>query len=230
MNETIWLLQIILGTSCILWAAKYHMDTLIDSLPLLPIAMNLYVTKMILLGGHILPSGDSLAVMFGLGLNVVAYQKGNDLAMKILNRSLIAMVIWFTLTLAHVALTPLDGHPISEAHQLVFTQTPWICIASWISFYTSQGLERYVFSRMITRSPFFYANAVSTLISQSLDTILFTIIGLYFQPIDFMTVILWSLLIKGIAWLISNAGVHLIYESNLARRIPLRSSQTIQTQ
>ena len=174
---------------------------------------------MVSLWGQALPCGDALAVMYGLGLNIIAHRKGDQAAFHVLHQSLLMLMVWSAITLTHVVFTPLPHHAISEAHQLIFSQTPWICLASWFSFYIAQTLERFIYKKLIAKYAFSKANALSTLLSQTVDTVLFTLIGLYHQPIDFITVIAWSLFIKTLAWSISNAGVHIFYENNSGRRI-----------
>lgn len=218
-NEILWLIELCIGICWILWIAQHHLPTLINFLPLLPIAMNLHVTKTIPLWGHSIPCGDMLAVMYGLGLNIVAHKKGNKAANITLQRSLHAVLIWSVLTLAHTAFRPTPNEPLNAAHQLLFMQTPWICLVSWSTFYTTQAIERIIFSHLIKRYSFFFVNALSTFSSQTLDTILFTTIGLYFQNIEIRTVIAWSLFIKTLAWFISNIGVKLFYENKTSPRL-----------
>jgi uncharacterized integral membrane protein (TIGR00697 family) len=221
MNELIWCVQIILLTTGIIVLGLWRDDLLEDMLPLLPIAMNLFVTKLIPLFGHVLPSGDSLAVAYTLGLNIIAYYRGETHALHVLNRSTFLMFIWCLLCIHHVLIPPLANDALSSAHHAIFMPIPWICCASWISFYLSQRLERSIFAVLIQTQHITYTHAIATISSQIADTILFTCIGLCFQNIDTISVIAWSVVMKGVAWLVSILGVHIFYENTMAKRLSI---------
>ena len=221
MNELIWCIQIIILTSSIIILGLWREDLLEDVLPLLPIAMNIFVTKLIPLFGQTLPSGDSLAVAYTLGLNIIAYYRGEVHALHVLNRSTFLMAVWSVLCIHHVLIPPLPHDTLSMAHHLIFTPLPWICLSSWVSFYLSQRIERTLFSAMISSYSLTFTHATATIFSQVSDTILFTLIGLYFQPIHLWSVIGWSIAMKGIAWLISILGVHIFYENTVAKRLSI---------
>ena len=217
MNEAIWLAEMFIMIFMIIMIGKHRIQWLMDILPLLPITMNLFVTKIIMLFGVAVPCGDVVAIAYGLGLNIITYQLGAQTSSTILNRSILLMITWCFLAFSHVIFIPIPDHEINTAHQLLFYQTPWIYLSSLAAFYISQYADRAIFLICIKYCSFTISHALSMLFSQCIDTGLFTFIGLYYLTINPYTVILWSLTIKSIGWLISIIGVNLFYDNHSER-------------
>lgn len=219
MNEFLWLTQMSISVILVVYLGKKHSYYLKESLILLPIAMNLHVTKIITLWGKNIACGDILAITYGLGINIIAQQRGLQEAQELLYSSLRCLLVWSLITFMHTSFYPLANHEISFMHQVLLGQTTWICLSSWMSFFISQHTERYIFRKMIAKYSFTISNAISSLCSQILDTVIFTYVGLYHSIIDPYSLIMWSLWIKSIGWIISVIGVKIFYENNFKRWI-----------
>jgi len=221
MNELIWLLHIMILTVSIILIGLWKEEILCDILPIILIAMNMFVAKLLPLFGQALPAGDSLAVAYALGLNIIAYKRGESASLKVLHRSGIMMFFMSFLCVWHIMIPALPNDTLSTAHDIVFMQTPWMYMASWLSFYSAQRIERALFTSLITSCSFTLCHSISSISAHIIDTLLFTLIGLHFHAIDSITIIGWSLLIKTLAWFISVLGVHFFYENNMAKRLSI---------
>jgi uncharacterized integral membrane protein (TIGR00697 family) len=181
MNEFIfflYLLFIIFSSLCALKLGKEALFALVSSEVVL---MNLLVSEEILLFGFHATPVDALAVGTALGLNLINEYYGKQAALKAVTISSLAGLFYMFVSLLHCAYQPAPTD-LYAAHFLpVLSLAPRIIIASFIAYYITQQFEAYLyfFLKKSWLSPYFLVrNYCSLLITQALDTVLFTLVGL----------------------------------------------------
>lgn len=181
-------------------------------LALLALAMNLFVLKQISLFGLHVTTSDSLAVGYLLGLNLVQEFFGRRSARNTVWISFFISVCFVLLSQIHLAYIP-NIHDSAHPHlSYLFHPMPRILFASLISFLIVQMIDLtfFAFLRQKTEGKFLAGRiALALLLSQTLDTLLFSFLGLYGIVHSVLHIIFMSLAIKGIVILLSTPFVSL---------------------
>ena len=174
-------------------------------LGLLAVVMNLFVLKQIpLLGLHVTAS-EALVVGYLLTLNLIQEYFGKKFAQSAVKLTFLIMLFFVLLSRLHLLYKGGPNHDI-------FSPLPRLFIASLVSFFTVQLFDISLFAylrekfsgRLLTMR-----TTLSLLMSQTLDTILFTVLGLWGLVENPLHVIIFSLLIKSLIILLQAPFVSL---------------------
>lgn len=208
MNELWFIGQTGLGIVVVLFAARWHPSWLVSTLPVLPMLMNLFVGKVILLWGQSLPSGDPLMIFYSLGLNLLTHRQGPGASQKVLLDSWRISLISALLMLCHLGF---QGQDASHAHHAaVFGMNLFVQIISWVSFYASQILERRLLIQLLQKHAFVTANFFSGLFGQALDMMVFTSLIACYLGLEWNQCLLWSMKIRVLLWTLSSLGAYFV--------------------
>lgn len=181
-------------------------------LTLLAVTMNLFILKQITLFGLNVTSTDALAVGYLLGLNLIQEFFGKESARQTTWISLFLSSAFVLLSQIHLAYTP-NAHDLAHPHfAFLLAFIPRIIIASLFSFVVTQLFDLSFFGflrektagKCLTRR-----TALALILSQTMDTLLFSFLGLTGVLADIGHVILLSLAIKGFAICLSTPFVYL---------------------
>jgi uncharacterized integral membrane protein (TIGR00697 family) len=210
MNSLLLCLQVATFSGMTLAALRFGKASLTAWLAVLAACMNLFVLKQITLFGLNVTSSDALAVGYLLGLNLIQEFFGRKVARKMVWISFFASGGFILLSQMILAYTPNQfdaGHP----HLLfVFSPAPRLMIASLISFLLVQFVDLAFFQFLQTKTQGKYLTlrtTIALILSQLLDTLLFSFLGLYGLVSSLSDVILMSLAIKGIVILLTTPFV-----------------------
>lgn len=181
-------------------------------LALLSIAMNLFVLKQITLFGLSVTSSDALAVGYLLGLNLIQEFFGSKSARQTIWISLFISISFVLLSQIHLAYAP-NQYDVTQAHfSSLLTPMPRIIIASLITSLIVQLIDLSFFGFLRKKTEGRYLTGRITLaliLSQSLDTVLFSFLGLYGIVENTLHIMILSLTIKGVVILFSTPFVFL---------------------
>lgn len=210
MNCVILLFHVATICGLTLATLRFGKEFLIAWLSILSVAMNLFILKQITLFGLSVTSSDALAVGYLLGLNLIQEFFGKKIARKTI------WISFFTSSafvfLSQIALFYLPNeYDLAQSHFLfLFTPMPRIVLASLFSFLAIQLIDISFFGYLAKRTGGKYLTgriSASLLLSQTLDTLLFSFLGLFGVVEKLGHVIVLSLAIKGIVILISTPFV-----------------------
>lgn len=200
MNTIIFILHIAVICTLTLMALRCSLELMIAWISLLTITMNLFVMKQITLFGLDVTSSDALAIGYLLGLNLIQEFFGKKMAQRSVAISFFISLSFVILSYIHISYTP-NEYDTSQTHFiLLLRQVPRIFIASLISFLVVQCIDInfFGFLRKKTNGRFLVGRTVlSLLLSQTLDTFLFSFLGLYGIVNNLGHIIFLSLAIKG---------------------------------
>ncbi len=163
-------------------------------LVLLSIAMNLFVLKQVTILGLKVTASEALVVGYLLTLNLIQEYYGQKFVRYIVKLVFLSMLAFVLLSRLHLLY---QGGPNHE----IFSPLPRLFLASLASFFTVQLFDIWFFAKLRDKCSgklLTVRTTISLLLSQTLDTILFTFLGLWGLVGSPFHVIAFSLLIKSV--------------------------------
>ncbi len=182
MNEIIFLGYILAVSSAALLALRFGKEGLIGLICVQAVLVNLFVTKQISLFGFTATASDAMAVGITLSLNILQEYFQKAAALKAIWISFFCALFYTVMSILHSAYTPAATDLTSELFKTLLTPMPRLVIASLISYLIVQYSDTTLYGILKSRfgSRYFVArNYGSLALTQLLDTILFTFLGLY---------------------------------------------------
>jgi len=200
-NSFLLILHVSLVGGLTLGALRLGKEAMIAWLSLLAVALNFFVLKQTTLFGCQVTCSDALAVGYLLGLNLIQEFFGQKIARKTIWISFYISLSFVILSQIHLTYQP-NSFDLTQRHFVALLHPmPRIIAASFTSFLLVQCLDLWFFNflRSKTRGKYLTLRATIALIcSQTLDTLLFSFLGLYGLIANIHDVIFFSLIVKGI--------------------------------
>jgi uncharacterized integral membrane protein (TIGR00697 family) len=199
MNELVFVLQIGVLVGALFWAARIGKEALITLACLLAVLANFFVLKQIHLLGWNVTCSDAFAIGSIFGLNMLSQSYGKDVAKKTIWISFFGMIFYVAFSQIHLFFVP-SPHDTSQAHYIYLLKTaPRLLIASVVTFFIVQQFDIRLYGFFQKKLPRWSWQTRSTfclLISQALDTVLFSLLGLYGIINDLFSMMVVSYLVK----------------------------------
>lgn len=180
-NEVLFLTFAILLVSFNLVAFRFgktYMFVLIAAYSLL---MNIFVTKQFTLFGLDITGGNALYGATFLLTDLLSEHYSKKDALRSVFVGFMTMLVFVIATQFLIAFTPNDFDFANDAILTLFSVTPRILIGSLIAYAIAQTVDVFIYGwiRKLTKDKYlFLRNNGSTLISQFIDSVIFTAIGL----------------------------------------------------
>lgn len=181
-NELILLFYIIFVSLSALGALYLGKETLIGLVCVQAVLVNLFVTKEISLFGLSATASDALAVGIALCLNLLQEYFGRPITQKAIWGSFFCALFYTGVAFLHVLYTPVPGNIASTYFDALLSPMPRIIVASLITYIIVQQTEYKIYGYLKTRLQnqyFILRNYSSIAVTQLLDTVLFSFLGLY---------------------------------------------------
>ena len=181
MNEYIFLAHICFITTAALGALRLGKEALISLICLMCILANIFVSKQITLFGLHVTATDSLSIGACLGLNLLQEYYGRSATRQAIWLSFGAGLVCTVLSQLHLLYIPSVFDTTQEHYQALFGIMPRIMIASFTTYIVVQYIEMALYALLKRHIPHLLLtrNFCSMAICQLLDTVLFTVLGLY---------------------------------------------------
>lgn len=182
MNELIFLSQVILISSSTLAALYVSKEALISLICLQCVLANMFVLKEITLFGLTATGSDAFTVGIVLGLNLLQEYYGRSITRKTIWLSFALLIFYILLTQIHLLYIPAISDTMHDHYGALFGHMPRIIGASLLVYLVVQLFDTVIYTRL---NQWFSGNylvlriAISVAISQLLDTVLFSYLGLY---------------------------------------------------
>lgn len=182
MNELIFLGYIGIVSISALVALRLGKEALVSLICVQWVLANLFVTKQITLLGLNATTSDALAVGATLCLNLVQEYFGKELAQKTILIGFCSTLFYTVLSFLQILYCP-SLHDTAHVHFCaLLTPMPRIVVASVATYLIVQQIDFYLYGflkkRMHNRS-LTLRNYISVGITQLIDTVLFSFLGLY---------------------------------------------------
>lgn len=182
MNEFLFAIHLILIVALSRASLALGRDGLFCWVTVQPILANLFVLKQISLFGFTVTCSDVYAVGAMIGLNMLQEYHGKEAAKKAAWLCFYCLAIFVSMSMLHLLYGPDIEDTTQAAYQTILAPAPRLVLASIATFLVVQQIDIRVFGYLKTRMPeasLLTRNCISLSLSQFLDTLLFTIIGIW---------------------------------------------------
>lgn len=198
MNELLFFLHLFIVMLFVLISLKLGKEALIASIAMQAILANLFVIKQISWFGWDITCSDVFAIGSIFSLNLLREYFGLELAKKAIWVSFFAMIFFTLMSQIHLFYLPSIFDTTHTAFLQILTPTPRLLLASLITFLIVQQLDLRLFGFLKKQLsiPFWMRNAVCVTITQLLDTVLFSFLGLFSLVACLTDIILVSYFVK----------------------------------
>lgn len=194
MNELVFFASILVVIAFALGALRLGKSALIAMIALQGIVANLFVVKQMSLFGFSVTCSDVFSIGGILSLNLLQEYFGRESAAKAIQISLLALVFFACMSQIHLLYVPSAFDYTHGAFQTIFSSSARIVFASIASFYLVQKFDVRFFGLLKGRLP--VRVATSLFVSQLIDTVLFSLLGLWGLVESLSDIIFVSFLIK----------------------------------
>jgi uncharacterized integral membrane protein (TIGR00697 family) len=177
---------------------------LIAWIALQAVLSNLFVLKQINLFGLNATASDVFTIGGLLGVNILQQHYGYPAAKQAISSAFLALVFFCFVSQVHLLYVPASYDFAHAAYATLLSPTPRLLAASVISYACSQSLNVFTFKHLSQRlgpSSGLTCHVTSVLLAQTIDTVLFSYLGLYGLMHNLLQVILISSFIKTFALL-----------------------------
>lgn len=198
-NELIFALYILIVSGTTLGALWLGSHALVTFMALQWVLANLFVTKQIVLFGLTVTASDALAIGATLCLNVLQEYYGKALARQAIVISFCATIFYTALSLLQTLYCPAPQDVAHEHFCALLNPMPRLIIASMTTYLIVQLLDYKLYGflkRALPRQSLVLRNYISIGITQLLDTVLFSFLGLYGMVASLASIIIVSYTIK----------------------------------
>jgi len=181
-NEFIFFLHVCAITISIAWATYFGERALITLITIFIVLANLFVTQTITLVGFTATSSDVFTVGCGLALLMLQEKYGKNVAQKAVWISFGGLIITLVLAQFHLWYLPAATDFARPAFNTILGYTPRIFCASIFAYIISQYANIFLYSWLQKRALFIPTVIKTYLIlasSNLLDTLVFSVVGLY---------------------------------------------------
>lgn len=194
MNEALFLSHILIVIAFTLAALRLGKGALVALMALEGVLANLFVVKQMPLFGFAVTCSDVFAIGGILSLNLLQEYFGKDSAKQAVRISLLSLLFFACMAQIHLTYIPTSLDTTHTAFATIFSSSTRILFASLATFYLVQQIDVRLFPLLKGKLPI--RIAISLLLSQLLDTLLFTFLGLYGLVESVFDVILLSFSLK----------------------------------
>ena len=181
MNEILFFSHLFIVMLFVLISLKLGKEAVIASIAMQAILANLFVIKQISWFGWEITCSDVFAIGSIFSLNLLREYFGLKLAKKAIWVSFFAMIFFTLMSQIHLFYLPSAFDTTHSAFLQILTPTPRLLLASLTTFMIVQQLDIRLFGFLKKQPsiPFWIRNAVCVTITQLLDTVLFSFLGLF---------------------------------------------------
>lgn len=199
MNEVLFLLHVLLVMGFGFGALRMGKAALTAWVALQAVLANLFVIKQIGFFGFHVTCSDVFAIGSILGLNLLREYFGQAAAKKALWICFFTMIFFVAMAQLHLFYKPSPFDTSHAAFDTILSSSPRLLFASLSVFFLVQQIDLSLFGYLKERFrnvPLSIRNALSLSSTQLLDTVLFSIFGLWGLVAHLFDIILISFLIK----------------------------------
>ncbi|HET9843592.1 MAG TPA: queuosine precursor transporter [Gammaproteobacteria bacterium] len=181
LNNFLFLISTLLVVLFGVFTLKLGKNALIAWIALLGVLANLFVLKQIQLFGLNATASDVYAVGSLLGLNILREQYDLKTCRHAILVSFVCLIFFCLMGQVHLLYVPSAYDSTQLAYQTLLDPNVRIIVASITVFFSVQLFDVYFYSLVLKRfmKALWMRNTISLIVSQLIDTILFSFLGLY---------------------------------------------------
>jgi queuosine precursor transporter len=199
MNESLFLAHILVVLGFGMLALRFGKATLTAWVSLQAVLANLFVLKQIPFFGFHITCSDVFAIGSILGLNLLREYFGKQAAVKALWACFSSMIFFVAMAQFHLLYQPSPFDTTQGAYEILLSPSSRLLLASLFVFFIVQQIDLRIFGYLkekLSQFSLIGRNAVSLTLSQFLDTLLFSFLGLWGLVASFWDIVAISFLVK----------------------------------
>ena len=199
INELLFFFYLIIVSSANIGALWLGPEALVTFMSLQWVLANLFVSKQIVLFCLTVTASDALAIGATLCLNLIQEYYGKTVARKAIAISFCATLFYTILSLLQIWFCPASCDTAHEHFCALLTPMPRLILASMSTYLIVQVLDYYLYGflkKTLPNQSLVVRNYASIGITQLVDTVLFSFLGLYGMVSSVATIIIVSYTIK----------------------------------
>ncbi len=221
-NEILFFTHTFLVIGLVLIASRLGKAALIGLIALQAVFANLFVVKQMSLFGFSVTCSDVFAIGGILGLNLLQERYGREEANKAIKASFLGLVFFMAMSKFHLWYAPIAADLTQGAFEQILSQTTRISTASIAVYFIVQKIDLRLFGYLQALFSGKYLPlrvGVSLCLTQALDTVLFSFLGLYGLVDSIFDVIVVSFFIKCI--IISCSSFFVAFAKRVLKNVPV---------
>jgi uncharacterized integral membrane protein (TIGR00697 family) len=198
-NEIIFIIHTLIIVILSISALRLGCQALVATLSLFSVLSNMFIAKQIMFFGFSVTCCDVYAVGSILCLNILQEFFGKKNAFRAILTSFFCLIIFLLMSQLHLWYLQNTFDTTQHHYQAILSIMPRITAASIFSYLVVQILDTHIFSllkKICAGRLFTLRTSLSLVFSQTLDTVLFSVLGLYGNVASITHVIIVSLAIK----------------------------------
>ena len=206
MNEYLFIFHVFLIVVFLLLALRLGENYLLAFVSLLAILANLFVIKQIDLFSKTVTCSDAYIVGAVLGQNLLQEYFSKKASLKAIKITFFSMIFFLVMAKVHLLYNPSIFDNTQDSFQAILKQSPRIILSSITVFFIASRFDVIFFGflKKIFKDKFLvFRMGFSAILTQLLDTTLFTFLALFKEAKSILDIILFSFIIKCIIILIA---------------------------
>jgi len=199
MNESLFFIHIAVAICFILLACKRGKEALCALFALQVVLANLFVFKQITFAHLTITCTETLTIGSMLTLNVLQEAYGKKTARRAISTTFLLLIFFAAMATFHLLYRPSPFDTTHVAYMRILSHGPRVVFASLAVTFVVQHIDVALYGAFQKRMPESWViprTVGSLLITQLLDTVLFSFVGLYGLVANIWHIILASTLIK----------------------------------
>jgi uncharacterized integral membrane protein (TIGR00697 family) len=198
VNQLLFLSQLLLSLLFTLGALRLGREALIASAAFQALFANLFLLKQIELMGLTVTASDGFAVGSMLALNLLRQVYGKESAHKCIHVSFFCLLAFALFSQLHLLYVPSSADGAHGAYEVLLAPAPRLFFSSLLTFWVAQQVDLWVFGKLPEGWSFGWRSGISLTVALALDTVLFTVMGLYGLVSAIGDVIVFSFCVKAV--------------------------------
>jgi len=210
VNELIFIFHCLIIASSSLFALFLGSYGLVAFICIQCILANLFVIKQITLFGYTATCSDAFTVGATLGLNLLQEYFGKEITKKAIVINFFLLIFYLIVSQIHLIYIPTNFDTTQQHFMSILSAMPRIVIASVSVYFLVQMLDYYIYGilkRKFHQKYIIFRNYFSIAFCQLIDTVLFSLFGLYGVVENIWHIIFISYAIKLISIIIATPFV-----------------------
>ena len=182
MNEIIFFVHIIVLIVALLTALRIGITAVVALICIFTAFMNIFVVKQIILFGFTVTPTDAFTVAISIGLNLIQEYKNQAAAQRAIIISFFTAIVVLAISSLHLLYTPSPTDTMHNHFFMIFSFLPRIVIASVVTYLCVMYVDTILYGILKKKFDNRYLvgrNYISLLICQLLDTVMFSLLGLW---------------------------------------------------
>lgn len=199
MNELIFVFHLLLIVGFGLGTLRLGSHALMIWIVLQAILANLFVLKQITLFGFNATCSDVFAIGSILGLNLLQEYFGKERAQKTVSICFYFMVFFAVMSQVHLLYSPSIFDATQSSYKAILTAAPRLLFASLFTFFLVQKIDVRLFNLLklkYQKASLSLRSFFSLIVTQLIDTVLFSFLGLFGLVESIFQIIAISFVIK----------------------------------